>query len=206
MKTRWKLNPDAIIDDNRFKKVLDAADAKAIHLGLMIAGNMGWRVGEVVHIKVTDVDRSGAMIRKGVLKKRGGETVYVQKPINPVVMDELVRFMGRRKDGWLFPSSYGKVCDVFSKPKYRGRCDGGHLTKRTMQNGFTRACEKAGLPIVKGRGIHSLRHCFAFRVAQMEKDPHTVRDLLDQEGIEVAASYVGMVNQKAVMARLGGIS
>ncbi len=205
---RWKLNPDALVDDNRFKSILDNAKAPKAHLALMIAGNMGWRVGEVVHIKVEDVDLSNGDVKKWVLKKRTqGSSQYVRKPIAQIVLPELKRWIGKRTQGWLFPSEQGKCkCDVFSKPKYKGRCGGGHATKRSIQYAFDRACIAAGLPDVKGRGIHSLRHCFALRVAEKTKDPHKVRDMLDQEGIEVAAMYVRTVDQRRIMDEIGGVS
>jgi integrase len=206
---RWKLNPDALVDDGRFKSILDGAESsKRSHLALMIAGNMGWRIGEVVHIRVEDVDLANGSIKKWVLKKRTkGASRYVGKPIAQMVLPELKKWIGKRTEGWLFMSAKEDTkCDVFSKPKYRGQCAGGHVTKRTMQNAFDWACSQAGLPDVKGRGIHSLRHCFALRVALVTKDPHKVRDLLDQEGIEVAAMYVRTVDQRRVLDDVGGVS
>jgi integrase len=208
-RAKWKLDPNAAIDDGRFKDILDAAKKdKRIHLALMIAGNMGWRVGEIVHVRVTDVDLRTATVRKWVLKKRGTGTAptYVQKPIAGVVMPELERWIGTRRDGWLFPSVYGKQCDVFTRPKDKGKCLGCHVTKRTFQNGFKHFSSAAGVPEVHGRGIHSLRHCFAFRVAEKTKDPHKVRDMLDHEGIEVAALYVQTADQKKILEDIGGVS
>jgi integrase len=209
----WTLNPNAIIDDARYEKILKACRELPARLALRIAGNMGWRVGEIVHISVQDVDLANHRIRKWVLKKRTGPTAGLGaetlKPISKVVEPELQKLVGKRTSGWLFPTMEGPIprkkkrraapkCDVLVG-KQKGRCSGGHVSKRTVQAWFERACKASRLPNVKGRGIHALRHTFAFRAAQKLKDPFKVRDLLDHADVSLAAVYVQSSNQKAAL-------
>jgi len=203
MKARWKLNPDHIIEDIIFGKILKAAKPnKHRHLALKIAGNMGWRVGEIVHIRIEDMDLTHEKIKKGVLKKKVAVTPYVSKPISKVVLPDLKRYVGKRRKGWLF-EGYGKVCDVF--PNNPEKCPGGHVSKRSMQNWFDEACAKAKITKVKGRGIHSLRMCFGIRAATTLKDVWKVRDLLDHSDISVSSEYVLTVNQKEALDDVGGV-
>lgn len=223
MKAQWKLNPAHIIEDTVFKRILDVCPkGSAIRVALAIAGNMGWRVGEIVHIKIEHINWSRSTVQKGLLKRKRGKLPQVDKPINRVVMKDLRRYVGKRTSGWLFSGS-GKVCDVFplmirtykknedgvfevsgTKPNPK-KCEGGHIAKRTMQNWFDGACIKAKLDKVKGRGMHALRMCFGIRFAEKKRDPWKLRDQLDHTDIAVSSEYVQTVNQAQDLDDVGGV-
>lgn len=192
----WTLNPNALIDDEKYERIVKACKDPRVHLVVRIAGNMGWRIGEIIHIRVEDVDLANHRIKKWVLKKKGDRRDQkVLKPLSRLVEAHLAKFIGKRKAGWLFEGVDTGKCGVFEGKKQAGRCPGGHMSKRFFQSEFVAACKRAKVPRMKGQGIHALRHTFAFRAAGKLKDAFKIRDLLDHADVSMANVYVQSSNQ-----------
>lgn len=215
-KAQWKLAPEAALRDAELRRVLAAVRrAPAQYLAFLVMGNMGWRPGELVHMRVQDVDLGAARITELVLKKRRGPEPRV-KPILALVVPVLRRFIGARREGWVFEGR-GR-CDVFVAahragqagrktdyvPKYK--CPGGHISRRSIERWFDAACAAAGIAKVAGRGPHALRSCFATRVAEKTKDPFALRDHLNHEDTSTSSVYVQRVDEAASLRSIGGVS
>ena len=109
---------------------------------LMTTYAAGLRVGEVVRLKVGDLDSQRMMIR--VEQGKGMKDRYTI--LSPQLLTELRLYWKRyRPSSWLLPSTH------------RGR----HVSIDLAQKTYYRAKQKAG--IHRGKGIHTLRHYAEFR-------------------------------------------
>jgi integrase len=116
---------------------------------LMTTYAAGLRVGEVVRLKVGDVDSQRMMIR--VQECKGMKDRYTI--LSAGLLTELRLYWKLYGPSlWLFPST---------DPSR-------HISIDHAQRVYYRAKQKAG--IQRGRGIHTLRHCFATIVSAMIDD------------------------------------
>ena len=93
-------------------------------LALVYAG--GLRVGEVVRLKVGDIDSDLMLIR--VRQGKGRKDRYTLLP-GPILEDLRSYWKAYRPSTWLFP----------------GAREGRHLTERSVQKVFSRAVAAAGI-------------------------------------------------------------
>jgi integrase len=213
-KAKWALDPDKLLTEAKYQKLIQAAkildsgdfDGRAC-LAFLIAGTMGWRVGEIVHLRIEDIDFDERQTKKIVLKRRADKPQRKLKSISKDAYSLLRRLAGGRESGWLF-ESHGSSCDVFVTPRQveKYHCVGGHITKRTVQRWFKQVYESAKIGNVKGLGIHALRHRFAFLAAEKLKDRFRLRDLLDHASAATSDIYVDATDEKDSMRRLEEMS
>lgn len=141
---------------------------------LMTTYATGLRVGEVVRLKVGDVDSQRMMIR--VEEGKGMKDRYTI--LSPQLLTELRLYWKLyRPSIWLFPSTGPDR----------------HLSIDHAQKIYYRAKEKAG--IHKGRGIHTLRHCFATHLLEAGVDLRTIQTLLGHGCITTTMRYLQVRRQ-----------
>jgi len=122
----------------RFLEALETPRNRAIAFTLY---SSGMRVGEVVRLKVSDIDSDRMMIH--VREGKGGKDRYVMlSPILLEILREYVRV--ERPTDWLFTAGHR-----------RDR----HITTRSVQRQVAAAADRAG--INKKVTPHTLRHSFA---------------------------------------------
>jgi integrase/recombinase XerD len=135
---------------------------------LMTAYSAGLRVGEVVRLKVSDIDSKRMTIR--VTAGKGAKDRDTLLSMNALeVLREYFRVF-KPKD-WLFP----------------GEDRNDHLTKRTAERIFTEAKQKAG--ILKPATFHTLRHSFATHLLEDGTDMRYIQELLGHGSIETTERY-----------------
>jgi integrase/recombinase XerD len=145
---------------------------------LMTAYSAGLRVGEVVSLKLRHIISARMLILvedgKGVKDRY---TILSEKLL------ENLRSYWRsyRPTKWLFPSVDPEK----------------HISRSTAQRLFTSAKRKAG--ISKGRGIHTLRHCFATHLLEAGYDISTIQKLLGHRHLSTTQVYLH-VSKKAISA------
>lgn len=135
---------------------------------LMLTYSSGLRVGEVVRLKVHDLDaaRRVLYVRQGKGQK---DRVTV---LSKVAFDAVRLYMAKENPHeWLFP----------------GPDRDRHLTERSVQKVFTRAREAAG--IQKPATVHTLRHSFATHLLEAGTDIRYIQELLGHESIETTKIY-----------------
>ncbi|WP_050755996.1 tyrosine-type recombinase/integrase [Halanaerobium praevalens] len=81
---------------------------------------------------------------------------------------------------WLFP----------------GQKKNKHLSKRSAQKVFKRACKKAG--IKKEVGIHSLRHSFATHLLEQGVDLRYIQNLLGHKSSTTTEIYTHVSNKNLI--------
>ena len=141
---------------------------------LMTTYATGVRVGEVVRLKVGDVDSQRMMIR--VQEGKGMKDRYTI--LSPGLLTELRLYWKLyRPSIWLFP----------------GTDPTRSMSIDHAQKIFYRAKEKAG--IHRGRGIHTLRHCFATHLLEAGVDLRTIQTLLGHGSIITTTRYLRVRRQ-----------
>lgn len=142
---------------------------------LMTAYGAGLRVGELVRLKVSDIDSARMAIR--VNQGKGDQDRYTI--LSPRLLKELRDYWRQyRPSQWLFPGSSGS----------------GPISTGAAQKIFYRAREAAG--IRKRAGIHVLRHCFASHLLEAGIDLHTIQTLLGHRSILTTTRYLRLVRPR----------
>jgi integrase/recombinase XerD len=141
---------------------------------LMTAYSAGLRVGELVSVKITDIDAARMTIR--VKQGKGGKDRYAILSQN--LLTELRQYWKRyRPSIWLFPN----------------RAKNGPLSRNEAWHIFNQAKKRAG--IKKGRGIHTLRACFATHLLEAGVDLRSIQFLLGHSSILSTQRYLRLQPQ-----------
>lgn len=129
----------------------------------------GLRIGEVVRLRVADIDSS-----RGVLVVRQGKgRKDRQVPLSPQLLLELRAYWRRyRPKEWLFPS----------------RASSGHCHITALQRRVTRAVRALGWH--KHVSLHTLRHSYATHLLEAGVDVVTLQHLLGHNDLETTARYL----------------
>ena len=158
-----------ILSKEELERLFSAAAHLKHRVLLMTTYSAGLRVSEVVHLQLTDIDSKRMLIR--IVQSKGNKDRYVNLSEN--LLPEL-RYYWRmyRPQTWLFTSSDGE----------------NPLSVGTAQKIYYSAKEKAG--IKKGKGIHTLRHCYATHLLESGVDLPTIQKLMGHESIRSTMLYL----------------
>jgi integrase/recombinase XerD len=143
---------------------------------LMLVYSAGLRVGEVVHLKIADIDSTRKMIHI-----KGGKGRKDRYSILSDVLIEVLR-------------EYWKVY----KPKdwlFEGQKEGKAYSVRSAEKVFEDAVRKAG--IKKEVSIHSLRHAFATHLLEQGTDIRFIQELLGHSSVRTTEIYTH-VSKRAI--------
>ncbi len=143
---------------------------------LMTAYGGGLRVGELLNLRIEDVDSGRMMIR--VRKGKGEKDRYTV--LFPRLLEQLRLYWKscRPERPWLFP----------------GAKSGRSLCCRSAGLIYQKAKEKAG--ISKRGGIHTLRHCFATHLLEEGVDLRTIQLLMGHRSISTTIGYVQLTARR----------
>ena len=135
---------------------------------LFLTYSSGLRVGEVVRLKVKDVDSERMLIH--VVQGKGRKDRYTV--LSEVALNVLREYARISKPSiWLF----------------QGQEAGSHITERTVQRIFENAKKKAG--IQKKVSVHSLRHSFATHLLEGGIDLRYIQELLGHQSSKTTEIY-----------------
>jgi len=164
-----------LLSHEEVRHLIDSAsNIKHRALLLTIYGS-GLRVSEAVRLKPAHIESGVMMIR--VEDGKGRKDRYTILP--EILLKELkVYWKACRPKGWLFygrdpmePMPVGTAQKIY------------YLTKR-----------KAG--ISGGRGIHTLRHCFATHLLDAGTDIYTIKKLMGHSSIKTTFGYLHVSREK----------
>ena len=146
---------------------------------LSVAYATGLRAGEVVVLRVGDIDSQRMTLR--VEQGKGHKDRYAMLP--PVLLERLrvwwrvARAQGKMLDGgWLFP----------------GLNPIDHLSTRQLNRAIHEAANTA--QIGKRVSLHSLRHAFATHLLEQKVDIRVIQALLGHKRLETTALYTQVAN------------
>ncbi|MBU0988363.1 MAG: tyrosine-type recombinase/integrase, partial [Proteobacteria bacterium] len=136
---------------------------------LMTAYSAGLRVSELVALRQEHIDSSRMVIRVEQGKgKKDRYTILSQR-----LLKELrIYYKACRPENWLFPA----------KNSIR------HISITSAQRIYNKAKKKAG--ITKGKGIHTLRHCFASHLLEAGYDVRRIQILMGHRSLSTTMTYL----------------
>ena len=142
---------------------------------MMTAYAGGLRIGEVIKLKVSDIDSKRMMIR--VQEGKGSKDRYTI--LSPRLLSELRTYWKRyRPEYWLFTNFRTK----------------SHVTKSCPHLAFDRTRKK--LKIKKRVTFHSLRHSFATHMLEAGVDIRTIQVLMGHSSLNSTARYLHIARKK----------
>jgi site-specific recombinase XerD len=160
--------PEVLCREN-VERIFTCTDNPKHRLLLMTTYSAGLRVSEVVRLKHEHLDVSRMTIR--VEQGKGNKDRYTI--LSRRLLGELEGYTKLYHPRiWLFPSVDQNT----------------PLTISTAQKIYTTARLKAGIP--QGKGIHTLRHCFATHLLEEGVDLRTIQELLGHRHISTTARYL----------------
>lgn len=157
-----------ILSTSEVERLFAAVDNLKHRVMLMVAYGGGLRLGELVKLKVTDIDSQRMLIR--VQQAKGNKDRYTLLSLR--LLNELRSYWRlHRPKTWLFP----------------GKKPGTHVDPSGIQRAITLAKMKAG--IRKAGGIHVLRHCFATHLLEAGTDLRTIQALMGHGSVQTTTLY-----------------
>ncbi|MDP7079158.1 MAG: tyrosine-type recombinase/integrase [Candidatus Undinarchaeales archaeon] len=135
---------------------------------LTLTYSSGLRIGEVVHLKVDDID-----VKRALVHIRGGKGRKDRYTLlSQVAISALEKYLEEtRPRRYLFPGGNGKP----------------HLHVRSVQHVFERAKRRAG--ITKDVTVHSLRHSFATHLLEDGVGLRHIQELLGHSSSKTTEIY-----------------
>ena len=147
---------------------------------LMLMYGSGLRVGEVVRLRLKDLDFE----EKTVFVDNGKHYKDRYTILSEKAVVYLKQYLVQHKPTPLMPSASSSLglTWVFESP------DGGHYSERSVQQFFAEALAKA--QIKKQVSTHSLRHAFATELLKSSSDMDFVRKVMGHASIKTTQIYL----------------
>ena len=158
-----------ILSTDALERLFSAVTNQKHRTLLMTTYAAGLRLREVVNLQLTDIDSTRMMIR--VRQGKGSKDRYTI--LSKRLLEELrIYWKMYRPSLWLFS----------------GRKPEQPLSTSTPAAIYYNARDKAG--IKKGKGIHTLRHCFACHLLEAGVDLRTIQVLMGHSSIMTTVVYL----------------
>ena len=165
---RPKTTP-VVLSPEETARVLAAVENPVHRLMLRTAYAAGLRVGEVVRLKVSDIDSARMVIN---VRQGKGQKDRVT-PLSAVLLEELRAYWQQyRSTDWLFAGL------KTGRPRHPGN----------LQRAMHQACRRCGL--TKRASPHTLRHSFATHLLESGTDLATLQALLGHGQMSTTLRYV----------------
>ncbi len=159
-----------LLSREEIQRLLAATRTRKQYAILATTYGAGLRLGEVIHLRVSDLDGERLTIR--VEQGKGGKDRYTLLSVRLLeTLRAYWRLYHPTATGWLFP----------------GKGDEQPLDPSTVQKMYGAA--KARASITKPGGIHGLRHAFATHLLETGVDIHTIQRLLGHGHISTTMRY-----------------
>lgn len=157
-----------VLSQNEVRHILDNVKNLKHKAILFLIYSSGLRVGEVVRLRLKDIDSDRMLIH--VVQGKGRKDRYTV--LSEVALKVLREYVREYKPAeWLF----------------QGEQAGRHITERTVQRAFENAKENAG--IQKKVSVHSLRHSFATHLLEGGIDLRYIQELLGHQSSKTTEIY-----------------
>ena len=169
-----------VLNREEAARLIAAAGNPKYRAALAIAYGAGLRIGEVVALKVSDIDSKRMTLR--VEQGKGHKDRYAM--LSPVLLEHLRTWWRyadaqRRmlKGGWLFP----------------GQNPVNHISARQLSRACHAEARDAGID--KQISMHSLRHSFATHLLEAKVDIRVIQVLLGHKRLETTALYAQVATE-----------
>ena len=168
-----------VLNREEVARLIAAARNLKHQTALSVAYGAGLRAGEVIALKVSDIDSERMTLR--VEQGKGGKDRYAM--LSPVLLERLRTWwrVGHAQGkmlpgGWLFP--------------------GLNPVERLSARQLNRAIKEAALAarLDKRVSMHTLRHCFATHLLEQKVDIRVIQVLLGHKKLETTSVYTHVAN------------
>jgi len=166
-----------VLSRDEVRHLLAMTPSLKLRAMLSLAYGCGLRAGEVVRLRVGDIDSAQGIIRIVQSKGRKDRNVMLPAEVLGLLRDWWKERPTRKDKGvpladrWLFPSRVGRGC----------------LTTRQFARLFRATVAAAG--IRKPVSLHTLRHSFATHLLERGVDIRVIQALLGHAKLETTAGY-----------------
>ncbi len=158
-----------VLSRQEVKRLIDAAANPRDRAVMMTAYGAGVRVSELVKLKIGDIHPDRMVIR--VEQGKGRKDRYTL--LTPNLLGELRAYWRLYRPGqWLFCA----------------HCYTRSISAATAQRIYYKAKKTAN--IQRGRGIHTLRHCFATHLLEAGVDVRTIQGFLGHKSLQTTMRYL----------------
>jgi site-specific recombinase XerD len=164
-----------VLSVNEVKRIIQCADNLRRKVILLLAYSSGLRASEIVNLKVSDIDSKRMMIRVVEGKNRKDRYTILNSHTLEVLRAYWVKY---KPKNYLFPGKNG---------------DDHPLCSHMPLKAWRIACKRAG--IKKGRGVHTLRHCFATHLLEAGVDLRTIQVMMGHSSISTTAIYLKVTSK-----------
>ena len=168
-----------VLSRNEVKRILAMAPGLKARVMLSLAYGCGLRAGEVVRLKVGDIDSAQEIIR--IVQSKGRKDRNVMLPADIL---GLLREWWTERPAGQDAGMPGPERVLF--PGYRGR----HLSARQISRLFKEAAKAA--EITKPVTLHTLRHSFATHLLERGVDIRVIQALLGHAKLTTTARYASV--------------
>jgi site-specific recombinase XerD len=166
-----------VMSQDEIKRLLAMAATIKLRAMLSLAYGCGLRAGEVVRLKVGDIDSAQNIIR--IVQAKGRKDRNVMLPAD---------ILGLLRQWWKErPRCQDRDVAAAERWFFPGRNPGQPLTTRQFARLFQETVKKAG--ITKPVTLHSLRHSFATHLLERGVDIRVIQALLGHDKLETTARY-----------------
>lgn len=166
-----------VMSPEEAKRLLAMAGTSKVRVLLALGYGCGLRAGEVVRLRVGDIDSAQSIIR--VVQAKGRKDRHVMLP--PEVLALLRQWWKER------PTRYDTGVPPEQRWLFPGRRPGRPITTRQLGRLFHATAEAAG--IRKPVTLHSLRHSFATHLLERGTDIRIIQALLGHHKLDTTARY-----------------
>ncbi len=165
-----------VLSQKEIKRILAMAPSLKAKVMLSLAYGCGLRAGEVVRLKVGDIDSAQEIIR--IVQAKGHKDRNVMLPLD---------ILGLLRDWWKErPTGQDQNVPTPERvlfPGYRGK----HLSARQLSRLFLQTAKAAA--ITKRVTLHTLRHSFATHLLERGVDIRVIQALLGHSKLTTTARY-----------------
>ena len=157
-----------VLSEEEVLRIFNAVDNLKHKAILMLTYSAGLRVGEVVRIRLSDVDEDRKLIH--LHKAKGNKDRYTV--LSSALLETLTKYLQEyRPKEFLFD----------------GQADRRHYSERSVQHVFEKAAKDAG--IMKHVSVHTLRHSFATHLLEAGTDLRYIQELLGHASSKTTEIY-----------------
>jgi site-specific recombinase XerD len=158
----------AVLSRDEVAQLFAAEPRPVYHLLLQTTYAAGLRAGEVVRLRLPDIDSSRMLL--WVRHGKGGKDRCV--PLSPRLLEALRgHWQQHRPTTWLFP----------------GGTPAGHLCQGSLQRACHEAVRRAGF--IQKVSLHTLRHSYATHLLEAGVDLLTIQRLLGHRDLATTSRY-----------------